>query len=116
MYGFVLLRDLVLLEIMSYLTPMENLYSFFNFDDKLSYNNSLRERRYSVDMYHLSMVTKSKIFRYLCANVFPYISCHMESLNINVNFAGSCIVHDMPSTVLSNISLLHLHSLQVCFI
>ncbi|CAF2979976.1 unnamed protein product [Rotaria sp. Silwood2] len=113
MYRFVLLPDLVVLEIMSYLTPMENLYSFFDVDDKLRCNNLLRERRYSVDIPHISMFMKSNIFRYLCANVLPHISCHTESLKISVDFVGSRIVYDLPSTIFSNISSLHLHSLQV---
>ncbi|CAF4479775.1 unnamed protein product, partial [Rotaria sp. Silwood2] len=112
MCGFVLLPDFVLLEIMSYLTPMENLYSFFDYDNKLRCNNLLREHRYSVDIRHLSTFMKSKIFRYLCANVFPYISCYMELLKINADFVGSRIVYDLPSTVFSKISSLHLHSLQ----
>jgi hypothetical protein len=116
MYGLGLLPDLVILEIMSYLTPMENLYSFFDVDDKLRCNNLLRECRYSADIQHISTFMKSNIFRYLCANVLPHISCHMESLKINADFVGSGIVYDLPSTVFSNISSLHIHSLQVCFI
>ncbi|CAM4939502.1 unnamed protein product [Rotaria socialis] len=46
MSGFIALPDLVLLEIMSYLTPIENLYSFFDSDNKLRCNNLLRECRY----------------------------------------------------------------------
>ncbi|CAF4851940.1 unnamed protein product [Rotaria socialis] len=112
MSGFIALPDLVLLEIMSYLTSIENLYSFFDSDNKLRCNNLLRECRYSVDIHHLSTFMKSNIFRYLCTNVLPYISCHMQSLKINADFVGSRIVYDLPSTVFSNITSLHLKSLK----
>ncbi|CAM4965615.1 unnamed protein product [Rotaria socialis] len=55
---------------------------------------------------------KSNIFRYLCTNVLPYISCHMESLKTDADFVGSRIVYDLPSTIFSNITSLHLESLK----
>ncbi|CAF3958387.1 unnamed protein product [Rotaria sp. Silwood1] len=98
---------------MSYLTPAENLYSFFDINDKLCCNNLLREQRYSIDICNLTTFVPSSIFRYLCANVFPYISQYAKSLMINAVSVGSRVVHEIPCILYSNLESLYLNSLQV---
>jgi hypothetical protein len=116
MCTFLMLPDLVLLEIMSYLTPMENLYSFFDCDNKLGCNNLLRECRYSIDIHLTFMFMTSKIFRYLCRNVLPLISSQMEFLEINTNLVGNSIIDNLPYSIFWNLKSIHLHSVNVCCI
>ena len=114
MCAFLMLPDLILLEIMSYLTPLENLAAFFDCDDQLGCNNLLRERRYSIDIHLTFLNVTSKIFRHFCRNVFPYLSSQIESLAINTNFVGDSIIYCLPNLVFRNLKSLHLHSVNVC--
>jgi hypothetical protein len=108
-----MLPDLILLEIKSYLTPMENLYSFFHCDNKLGCNNLLRECRHSTDIHLTFMFMTSKIFRHLCRNVFPFISSQMEFLKIDTDFVGNSIIDNLPYTIFYNLKSIHLHSVNV---
>lgn len=109
-----MLPDLILLETMSYLTPLENLSAFFDCDDKLGCNRLLGELRYSIDINLTFLFVTSKMFRHLCGNVFPYLSSQIEFLGMNTTFVGNSIVYCLPNLLFRNLKSLHLHSVNVC--